>query len=454
MTYAEATAYLESLVNFEHRHQPQAMRAVRLERMAWLCRRLGEPQRRFRTLLVAGTNGKGSICAMLYAMLRTASRCVGLYTSPHLVDPRERIRIAADPEGGADWLTEEEFATLVSECRPVFETLGREDPGGRPTYFEAMTTLALLAFARRPVEFAVLEVGLGGRLDATNVVEPSVAVFGSIGLDHAEVLGDDPARIAVEKAGIIKPRQTVISVPQQPEVAQVIRKACAAQHVPCWMAGEDFSARIVSHTPGGLEVSLTGLRGLYEHVEIPLLGRHQADNAAAAVAALEALAVGGIPHGIVARGLAQTAWPGRIELVSDAPVVILDGAHNPPAARALRSTVEELWPGRPVHLVLGMSADKPAEALGRILGSWAASVTCTQSRHPRALGAQELAERLAGCAASLRVIREPVDAHTYLLNTVSANEIIVVTGSLFVVGELRAALERDGIEWRRPSLSG
>jgi len=460
MTYEEAVTYLESFVNYERTHQPEAMRAVKLERMQRLCQRLGDPQRRFRSVLVAGTNGKGSICAMLYSMLREGALRVGLYTSPHLEHLCERIRVWAPGQTSGerthtdDWIREEELSALVERLQPVLEEVRRTSPDGPPTHFEVLTAIAFEYFQQRQVEIAVLEVGLGGRLDATNVVEQAVSVFGPIDVDHADILGADPALIAKEKAGIIKPRQTVVTVAQPDAVDEVLCVVCEGQGVPLLRGGRDLTARIQHHGLDGLQVTLTGTRGIYESLDIPLLGRHQAENAAAAVGALEALSSTGIPHQLVERGLAQVAWPGRLEVVHDAPLVLLDGAHNAHAASALRSALEELCPDRRIHLVIGMSSDKPAEAVGRVLGEIAASATCTRSRHPRAFSPATLAKRLAPFCPDLHVMSEAADAYTYLLNVVTPSDVIVVTGSLFLVGELRLALRKANGRTRRAVSAG
>ena len=440
--------YLDQLVNFERVHRPQAMRRVRLDRMLRLCGRLGDPQRRFRTLLVAGTNGKGSICAMLYAILRAAGLRVGLYTSPHLQDARERIRVTLpgaaprDDADGADWIAPAAFMDAISRVRAA------ADARNAPTYFEVLTAAALLHFADSRVELAVVEVGLGGRLDATNVTDPAVSILAPIGLDHMDVLGKDERAIAREKAGIIRPGRTVISARQQPAVATLLRELAGTANCRFLECGREIAADVLAHTPQGLRVSLRGLRGCYEDVAVPFLGRHQADNAAVAVAAVESLSECGVPHGAVQRGLARSRWPGRLELIEESPVVLLDGAHNAPAAEAVRAALAELWPDRRLHLLVGMSADKPVEAVASILGPAAASVTCATSRHPRACDAERVAQAYRRSATSVTVVPDALDAYTYVLNTAAAQDVILVTGSLFLVGEVRAALRNSRAQRR------
>lgn len=449
--YQDALERLEALTNYERTHQPGAMRAVRLERMRRLCQRLGDPQRGFRSIVVTGTNGKGSICAMLYSMLRESPLRTGLYTSPHLEHPRERIRVwTSGPDAGErvhadDWVPEGEFAAAMQQLQPALEAMRRDAPEQPPTYFEAVTALAFLVFRQRRVELAILEVGLGGRLDATNVVDQAVSIIGPVDLDHTDVLGDDPVAIAKEKAGIIKPGQTVLSARQTPEVTAVLRQACEAHGALFAQVGQGLSAEIWHHDQDGLQLTVAGLRGGYEGIELPLIGRHQADNAALAIAGLEACSAIGVPHALVERGLARVEWPGRLELVNEAPVVLMDGAHNPHAARALRETLAELFPGREVFLLVGLSSDKQTEALGQLWGGLAISVTCTKSRHPRALDPVQLAQRIAPFCRDVHVMSDPADAFTYLLNAVPPASVMVVTGSLFLVGELRAAIRQSHI---------
>lgn len=453
MTYQDAVRYLESLVNYERRHDPQAMREVKLARMRRLCQRLGDPQRRFRSVLVTGTNGKGSICALLYSMLRESSLRAGLYTSPHIEHLRERIRAwtrgpQAERAHQDDWISEAECASAIERVAACADAM-REESFGAPTYFEVMTAAALLHFSRIGVDVAVLEVGLGGRLDATNVVDQAISVIGPIDVDHTDVLGDDPVKIAYEKSGVIKANQVVLSARQQEPVLHALRTVCEAQGVPLTICGSDLGITIHESSLEGLRVSITGLRGRYESLPMPLIGRHQASNAALAIAALEALSDTGVPYGLVERGLLNAQWPGRLEVVSDVPLVFIDGAHNPHAARALRDTLEELCQGRTVHLLMGMSADKSIEEVGKLLGRMAVSVTCTKSRHPRALDPTELAKRLYPFCHDVHVMSDPIDAYTYLLNAVSSQDVIVVTGSLFLAGELRAALRQAHVRSRR-----
>lgn len=450
MTYPEAVSYLETFTNYERTHHPAKMRAVRLERMRLFCDQLGRPQSKFRSVLVAGTNAKGSIATILYAMLRAGSFRVGLYTSPHLEVFRERIRVgetAKDPiaDSALEWISETDWTALVEEFRPILESWR---PRGL-TYFEIVTALAFVYFSRRQVELAVVEVGMGGRLDATNILEPTVSIFGPIDMDHADILGSNPVLIAKEKAGIIKPGQTVVTVSQPAEIIEVLRAVCLEQGATLVVCGQDVRVTVQDHSPNGLQMTVLGLRGMYKDLEFPLIGRHQADNALAAITALEVLSDTGIPYRLVERGLAFLEWPGRLEIVSHTPIVVLDGAHNAQAARALRDTLEALWPKRRVHLLVGMFKDKAVEAVAEILGPRASSVTCSRIRHPRAMDTQTLVTLWRSHCRKTHAIQDPVDGYTVLLNSVDPKDLIVVTGSLIFVGEVRTLLRQSAAKIQR-----
>ena len=397
--------------------------------MAEIMEALGHPEQEWPSVHIAGTVGKGSTAAFMASVLREAGYRVGLYTSPHLVKFNERIQI------NGQHISDGDLAALAQDLREKLELKGIQ-----ATFFECTTALAFLYFARHHVDIAVVEVGMGGRLDATNVVQQAVSVLGPIAIDHVEILGADAALIAREKGGIIKPRQTVFTAPQSGVVTDVLKGLCEAEGVPLLTCGRDLTVSIHQHELRGLDVTVTGLRGLYESLRIPLAGRHQAQNAALAIGALEALSPTGVPHTVVERGLAQVTWPGRIEVVHEEPLVVMDGAHNAHAAAALRETLVELLDRRRIHLLVGMSADKSVEGVGEALGKLAVSATCTRSRHPRAMDPAALAKRLGAFCPDVHVMSDAADAYTYLLNAVPASDAIVVTGSLYLVGELRAAL--------------
>lgn len=365
-----------------------------LEQMQELARRLGNPERRLRFVHVAGTNGKGSVCAMVEAGLRHAGQTTGLYTSPHLVSPTERIRINGEP------VTEEEFSRafdLVHQAAQGMEV--------HPSYFETVTAMALVLFMEKQVDTVVWEVGLGGRLDATNIVTPAVSVITPVSLDHQEHLGDTIAAIAFEKAGIIKAQVPVVVAPQQPEAEAVILEKAQAENAP-----------VIFSAPVELPFAP------------PLAGRHQLDNCRTAIAALAQLGVG--PEGI-----AETRWPGRLELVGRAPDTYLDGAHNPAGAAALAEFIAErraTGKGR-IWMVFGVMKDKKVAEMGAHLFPLVDELILTAPISDRALPPEAIP------AAGARVVASVPEALS-LARAAAPEDTVFITGSLFLVGEARPLL--------------
>lgn len=433
-----AVAYLEGLSRFGIR--------LGLERMAFLLDALGHPERRLRIVHVAGTNGKGSTCAMLAAILQAAGYRTGLYTSPHLVRYEERIRLDGAPIPG------DRLAALVARLRDIVEA-GVREGRGHPTEFEMGTAAMYAYFAEAGAEVVVQETGLGGRFDATNVVAaPLVCVITSIGLDHRDRLGDTLAAIAAEKAGILKPGVPVVTAPQASEAAAVLAnaaagagsrlvrvgaEACEGVEVCAW--GVEVSAEATRFDYRGLAADLPGLR-------LGLLGRHQAENAACALAAVELLRERGleVPEGAVRAGLAYARWPARLEVLAPRPLVVLDGAHNPEGAAALRRALGELWPRRPFVLVAGVLADKDAGGIVAELAAAAVRAVATRPPSPRALPPEALARRLeaAGCPAEVQP--DPAAAVARALALAGPEGAVCVAGSLYLAGEVRRLFAPNG----------
>ncbi len=397
---------------------------------------LGHPERQWAAIHVAGTKGKGSTCALLASIFRAAGVRVGLYTSPHLVHLSERIQMDGHP------VTGETLAEAVAAVRPAVAQLPSS-----PTYFEVLTAMAFWSFARTEVEIAVLEVGLGGRLDATNVVEPLVSVITPVSLDHTDVLGSTLAAIAREKAGIIKPGRPVVVAPQPPEALAVLRAVAAERRAPCVEVAAHAAVRVLGTSVEGQRLALQTPARQYPAIHLPLLGAHQAENLATAVTALESLpAPWTITDTAITDGVAHVVWPGRLQVLDRRPWVVLDGAQNVASAAALRAAVQELWPGRAVHLVLGMSANKDLDGVAQALRPLAAFVVATQARHPRALPAETLAARLSRwfpAVATAATVEEAVARAT--LRT-TPDDVVLVAGSLFLVGDL--------LTTREPALHG
>ena len=421
MTYSSAVAYL-------YRLQKHGIK-LGLETMTALMARLGTPQNRYRTLHIAGTNGKGSTAAMAAAMLQAAGYRVGLYTSPHLVDFRERIRV------NGEMIPESRVAQLTDQLQALHQ------PELSPTFFEYTTAMAFQHFADAAVDVAVLEVGLGGRFDATNVVTPMACAITTIALDHQEYLGNTRSSIAFEKAGIIKPGVPVVLGRLEDDAWRTIEQVARERQAPMFRIQENF------HTDGETTQQFTyrGLGMEYDGLTCALEGRHQLDNAACALALLEAAA----PQGIVitseaARaGLQAVSWAGRLEVVDRRPTILLDGAHNPAAATALADFLtgaDRLHPSRPVILVLGMMRDKDHRGFVEPLRGLVDDVVLTQADLPRSATAHELQSSLGNLLPHSHVMPSLSDAMALARQLATLNGLVCVTGSLMLVGECKAWL--------------
>ena len=397
-----------------------------LERISEVLDALGRPQDRLRFVHVAGTNGKGSTCAMIDSALRTAGRRTGLFTSPHLAEPTERIQINGRP------ISAERFAAAFERVHAAVEQLlsaGTIDL--HTTYFETVTAMALLVFAEEAVETVVLEVGLGGRLDATNVVMPELCVITSIDFDHEAFLGRSLEAIAGEKAGILKAGVAAVFAHQRSEAAAVLDLRAAQLSIPV--------ARTEAWSIDDLEVDARGSRFLLSgeldlRIVCPLAGEHQVENAATAAVALTRL---GISESEIHRGIAQTKWPGRLECVSEHPEIILDGAHNPAGARALAAYIARFYAGRRVRLIYGAMRDKAIDEIGEVLFPQAQQVIVTAPRQARALSPESI--RQVAVHYDLRTAANLAEALA-MVKDATAEDAIFITGSLFLVAEAREML--------------
>jgi dihydrofolate synthase/folylpolyglutamate synthase len=434
VTYQEALAWLEGLL--AHRPQsPQPYTPLKLERMRHLCALLGHPERAVPAVLVAGTKGKGSTAAMIAAIARAAGWRVGLYTKPHLVDFRERIRI------NGDLIAPDALASLVDELRWVVAR-GRDGPGWPPTYFEASAAAAFMHFARAQVDLAVVEVGIGGRLDATNVMEPMVSVITTAGYDHTDMFGHNLRRIAAEDTGIMRPGRVVVTAPQPPAAREVIEQAAAAHGALLVRVGREVRHRTLRSSRDGVRLTVSGRDGRYRDLAVPLLGRHQATNAAVAVAVAEALTDAGfaIPEAAVRSGLAGLRWPARIEVIRERPTIIVDVAHNVVSFRALRAVLDDVFTGRWVTLVIGVLGSKDLAGIARTIGPRAAVVVATTAHDERALPAFRVAEAFHSPGADIHVVEDLVGAIEFALRASTPHDLICVAGSFHVAGPIRAHL--------------
>ncbi|MGH2349000.1 MAG: bifunctional folylpolyglutamate synthase/dihydrofolate synthase [bacterium] len=434
MRYEEALDFINGLLVRE-RAPRIGYEERRLRRMEDLLARLGDPHRRLRTVLVAGTKGKGSTAVMLSSILEAAGRTVGLYTKPHLVDYRERIRA-----NGA-LIPPDALAQRVARVQPHVEAM-RSGPFGAPTYFEVSVALAFDYFVERNVDLAIMEVGLGGRLDATNVADPILAVITPVSFDHMDVLGETLESITREKAGIIRPHGTVVSAAQAPEALAEIIDVCNAHQATLIVADEVMQWRLLGATVHEQVFRLRSPAREYGELTLPLVGVHQLTNAATAVAAVEALSRQGFRCSVdaVRHGLAALRWPARVEVVRERPAVVLDVAHNPASIAALRHTLEALFPGRRFILVLGMVATHDHRASTSLIAPLAATVIATTPQHVRPLPAAALAEEAARYVSAVEVIPDRFAAVDRALSLAGPDDVVVVAGSFFLVGDVRERL--------------
>ncbi|HWJ48397.1 MAG TPA: folylpolyglutamate synthase/dihydrofolate synthase family protein [Candidatus Udaeobacter sp.] len=443
MSYENAIASMFAL-GHELAHTPS--HKFDLAHMRVLLRALEHPERTFPSVLVAGTNGKGSTAATLSSILRASGLKTGLYTSPHLVRLNERIRV-----DGVE-ISDDEFARLHGEVDRVAERLvaGGELPW-HPSFFEMMTAISFLQFASEGVAIAVLEVGMGGRLDATNVVEPLVSVITDISLDHQKYLGNTVGEIAREKAGIIRPGGVVVTLPQQPEANDVIGNTIldldavgvsAVEYVPP-VSPASTEYRVASTENNSCRsrypVAVMGKQIL---VESPLAGRHQLRNVALAIASAEELSKKGLP-GItpesIERGIRETRWPGRFQVVPAGggwPEVVLDVAHNPAGAWALRSTLSERYDNRPLIFVFAAMRDKAISEMTEILFPLAVRVIATRPENPRAASSEEIQQAGRRTGAEIEAVPEVRVAMGRARASATAGAVVVVTGSIYLVGEV------------------
>jgi len=432
LTYKDALDYIYSFTDYEkkssYRYAPEIFDLARVEK---LLVSLNNPHQRFKSIHIAGTKGKGSVAAMSESILRAAGYRTGLYTSPHLHTFRERIQV------NGRLIPQETVASLTEQLQPLVSQVEGL------TTFEIITALGFLYFVERGVEFAVLEVGMGGRLDATNVVNSLVDIITSLSYDHTHILGETLPLIAREKAGIIKSKALVVSAPQVPEAMAVIEEVCREKDAELTVIGRDWTWEVGEANLEGqwFRVTTNELRVTSYELWIPLLGRHQLINATVVVAAIEKLRQRGIniSEAGVREGLRQVRWPGRLEILGRRPLVVADCAHNADSAGKLKAALEELFTYRHLILIFGASTDKDIEGMMGELFPLAHQVIVTQARHARATDSCVLHQK----ALTLRrevIVSDSVDgALSLALETAGPQDLICVTGSIFVVAEAREA---------------
>ena len=461
MSYENAVASMFAL-GHELAHLPS--QKFDLAHMRVLLAAMNHPERAFPSVLIAGTNGKGSTAATLASILLASGLKTGLYTSPHLMRINERIRVNGEE------ISDDDFAGLHGEVDRVAERLvERVELPWHPSFFEMMTAIAFAHFAREQVEIAVLEVGMGGRLDATNVVEPLVSVITDISLDHQKFLGNTVGEIAREKVGIIRPGGVAVTLPQQPEANDVIgntildlgaRGVSAVQYVPPVSPNSTQylvpSTQENSFTTSDSQSASNNAEYLYEYplqvmgkeiqVRTTLVGRHQLRNIALAIAAAEELSKQGfrsITAESIERGIRETRWPGRLQVVARAgwPEIVLDVAHNPAGAWALRSALSERYENRPLVFVFGAMRDKAISEMTEILFPLAERVIATRPENPRAASPEEIQQAGARTGTEIESVAEIRAALERARQIALPGTVVVVTGSIYLVGEVMRVLE-------------
>lgn len=435
----QALDYLYSFIDYgtkrSYRYSPEVFD---LERVETLLHSLGDPQLQFRSVHIAGTKGKGSTAAMIESCLRTAGYRTGLYTSPHLIDFTERIQV----DGAA--ITEHKLVELVDKLKPHVAAVPEIST------YELTTALAFMYFAEQAVQCAVVEVGLGGRLDATNVLRPLVSVITSLSYDHTHLLGDSLTEIALEKAGIIKPGIPVVLATQQIEAERAVRRVAEQRGAPLQQLNRQWH-----YAPGARDLTGQDLRvwqdGEEQQAElrIPLLGHHQVQNAALAYAALRVVEDSGLPVPAqdIRRGMQAVRWPGRFQLISEQPPIVLDCAHNRDSALRLRIALDDYFPGRPVSMVFGASADKDVRGMLLELSPRISRLILTQSDHPRAEDPAQLAQIADSFGWEYESVSPVAEAMQFAVRTSPAEHVVLATGSLFVVGSALAAWDPERSEF-------
>lgn len=426
--YQQALDYIYSFLDYEREPRPRDAAHYDLRRVDELLARLGNPHLKARTVHIAGSKGKGSVAAMMASVLVNAGYTTGLFTSPHLITFNERIRV------NNRLISDEEVVTLMDRLTPEIEAVNARATYGKLTTFEVMTALSFTYFELKMADFQVIEVGLGGRLDATNVVQPEVCLITSISFDHTEVLGDTLTEIATEKAGIIKPGSIVVSSPQAEEADKVIEAACLRSRAELIRVGRDVIWQGLGFDSNQQSLRVKGQLGDYE-LSIPLLGQPQLENAAMAVAGLEILVKKGyhISKESIIKGLAQVQWPGRLQILRRHPFLVVDGAHNPDSAGKLRRSLEQYFNFEQAILIIGTSFDKDVPGIVSELAPLFDRVIVTRSTHPRAMAVEPIVAEFSKHGVEAQATDDISDALSLALALAGKKDLVCVTGSLFVV---------------------
>ena len=438
MTYEQALAYIHSRNRFGIK--------LGLDRMRALAALLGNPQQRYPALHIAGTNGKGSTTAIVRTVMEKAGYKVGSFTSPHLSSYCERLTINGRP------IQPERLAALVSAIQPVVEEAALDPEIGHPTEFEVGTLLAFKYFAEEQVDLALFEVGMGGRLDATNIINPVACGITHIALDHQEYLGPDLVSIAKEKAGIIKPNCPVVVAPQAPEALAVFEATANALQAPLYAVGQAIKNEVIRADLSGTYLRLQWGEEEPVSLRLNLYGAHQGANAATAFGLLQVLKAKGFswPARALEEGFAAVTWPGRMEYLPGPPSILLDGAHNPDGVTILGQGINRLFSGRPVQLLIGILNNRPVEEMAALfasaLGNNLKQVYATNVPDPKTATTARIAEAFQKHGVKTVEIPDPTAALATAQENLAPEELLVVTGSLYLIGALRPLIVAECLD--------
>ena len=443
-SYEDALNFLYNAVDYEKliRYQYNAS-TFSLDRMVRMLEYVGNPHKGFPSIHITGTKGKGSTSIMMSTVLEYAGLRAGLFTSPHLIDLKERIRINHHK------ISEREFTDILNDLRPYIQHLRDTDLSASPTFFEILTAVAMLCFKENKVDISVLEVGLGGRLDSTNVVMPWISIITNVGFDHTAILGNTLSSIAYEKAGIIKQGVPVLSAVEDPEAFSVIEKTCREKNARLYLLGRDFW---VEETNGidrngarGLQCKIKTWRHTYNNIFLPLVGTHQAKNCALVLGALEVLREQGdiaIDDNLIRDAFANVHCPARIEVFGEKPLIVLDYAHTVDSMRSLKHALFENFKFNRLILILGFSQDKDLDNILKEVATVGDSIIVTRSKNPRAALPEDLCQRIEKlCDKQPVIFDNTLDAVIEAKRIATKNDLICITGSAYVAGEAMQVLK-------------
>ncbi|PIP68011.1 MAG: bifunctional folylpolyglutamate synthase/dihydrofolate synthase [Candidatus Omnitrophica bacterium CG_4_9_14_0_2_um_filter_42_8] len=447
MNYKDTIEYIDSFINFEKIPRYQYASSFRLERMIAFLDELGNPHKGLNVIHVAGSKGKGSTCAVAAYILKEAGYKVGLYTSPHLMDSRERIRILNnsiktngeecridDFEG---MIREEEINKLIEEIKPIAEKFREHEEFGMVSFFEILTACAFLYFKQQQVDIAILETGMGGRLDATNVTVPLACGMTSISLEHTDKLGDTLTKIAYEKAEIVKDKGIIVSASQEKEAIEILRKTCREKNARLHEVGKDIKYSILRSGEFGQVFDLQTPRQSYKNLELNLIGVHQIENASISIGIIEAIKEKfDIKEDDMRDGLKKATWPGRLQIIRTNPNIILDGAQNLASMSALISSIKGAFKYKKLICVFGISSDKDIKGVSGILDAAGDIIILTEAKcNPRAEKVSKLKGYFQSSRPGIQEIKDADEALNKAIKIADKEDLILVTGSLFLVGD-------------------